>query len=100
MLPPEATALLQKTLRMDLLLGGRGKFDRDCDIDSSLLQMMAELLPAASNVMLCAFCEESPLRAAIALSRCGRCKQVSYCSADCQKAHWKLHKKTCKPLST
>ena len=27
---------------------------------------------------------------------CGRCKQVQYCSRECQKAHWPTHKKTCK----
>jgi len=26
---------------------------------------------------------------------CGRCKGVSYCSADCQRADWKTHKGTC-----
>ena len=29
---------------------------------------------------------------------CGRCKSVFYCSADCQRPHWKKHKKTCKKL--
>jgi hypothetical protein len=28
--------------------------------------------------------------------RCGGCQTISYCNADCQRAHWKVHKKTCK----
>mmetsp|Transcript_71682 Transcript_71682/g.164280 ORF Transcript_71682/g.164280 Transcript_71682/m.164280 type:complete len:124 (+) Transcript_71682:167-538(+) len=30
-----------------------------------------------------------------ALMRCGRCKQDSYCGAECQRARWKVHKKSC-----
>jgi len=30
--------------------------------------------------------------------RCSRCKNASYCSADCQKAAWKVHKTTCKKV--
>jgi hypothetical protein len=29
--------------------------------------------------------------------RCSRCKESSYCSAECQTAAWKRHKKTCAP---
>ncbi|KAF6752084.1 hypothetical protein DFP72DRAFT_906060 [Ephemerocybe angulata] len=27
---------------------------------------------------------------------CANCKLVSYCSKDCQRAHWKIHKQDCK----
>ena len=27
--------------------------------------------------------------------RCGKCGCAYYCSADCQKSHWKEHKKVC-----
>lgn len=26
---------------------------------------------------------------------CSRCRSVSYCSKDCQRKHWKSHKRTC-----
>lgn len=31
------------------------------------------------------------------LSRCSRCKTTMYCSRECQRLHWKIHKITCKP---
>ena len=30
------------------------------------------------------------------LLRCGRCKEKSYCGADCQKSDWQTHKLSCK----
>ncbi|KAH6896247.1 hypothetical protein BKA70DRAFT_395797 [Coprinopsis sp. MPI-PUGE-AT-0042] len=27
---------------------------------------------------------------------CSKCRLVSYCSKECQQAHWKLHKSDCK----
>eukprot|EP01006_Ploeotia_vitrea_P066255 TRINITY_DN94612_c0_g1_i1.p1 TRINITY_DN94612_c0_g1~~TRINITY_DN94612_c0_g1_i1.p1 ORF type:complete len:183 (-),score=12.02 TRINITY_DN94612_c0_g1_i1:268-795(-) len=29
--------------------------------------------------------------------RCGRCKSVVFCSGDCSKAAWKIHKRECGP---
>jgi hypothetical protein len=29
------------------------------------------------------------------LKKCGSCKKVYYCGAECQKSHWKTHKPNC-----
>ena len=34
----------------------------------------------------------------VEFKRCSRCKQTSYCGAECQNADWKRHKKKCAPL--
>ena len=42
---------------------------------------------------------ECPICFAKAYDVCSRCNSVFYCSAACQKQHWKLsHKKACKPI--
>ena len=39
----------------------------------------------------CSYC----LRTAANLERCGRCLNTLYCNKDCQKKHWKHHRKHC-----
>jgi len=34
---------------------------------------------------------------ALAYQLCGRCRGIYYCSKECQKNHWKDHKKDCRP---
>ncbi len=94
LLPTEEKELCQMALRMHLLLRGRSK--RDEGLDGATARALQKFPSSAVSTDVCAFCEESPLCAALTLSRCGRCKQVLYCSAGCQKAHWPQHKKTCK----
>ena len=48
----------------------------------------AEAVPLCGP--LCALCGKGG-----AQSKCGDCREVSYCSRDCQKAHWKTHKLEC-----
>lgn len=31
----------------------------------------------------------------VVVKRCSRCREVAYCSVDCQKLHWFTHKKYC-----
>lgn len=45
----------------------------------------------------CGGCGAEKKEGGEALLRCAKCKKRGYCSAECQKAHWKLHKKVCSP---
>jgi hypothetical protein len=47
-----------------------------------------QVLAAAS---VCDFCEKP----GDSLQSCARCRAVAYCNLDCQRAHWKEHKKDC-----
>jgi len=100
-LPADAKVLLQQTLRVMLVLQGREVCPQGCtcrvELDTYLCKTLQQLpVPVeVCDMQVCAFCEESPLRAAMVLGRCGKCKNVAYCGSGCQKAHWKLHKKSC-----
>ncbi|QDS76966.1 hypothetical protein FKW77_005488 [Venturia effusa] len=41
----------------------------------------------------CSSCANEALPSS--LKGCAGCKSVAYCNKDCQKAHWKVHKKDC-----
>ena len=41
-------------------------------------------------------CSNSPCSKK-APNRCSACQKVAYCSAKCQKSHWKSHKSNCCP---
>lgn len=30
--------------------------------------------------------------------KCGRCQQVNYCNAVCQRQHWHIHKEVCQSM--
>ena len=42
----------------------------------------------------CSHCSSTPEK----LLTCKACRSVAYCSSNCQRAHWKLHKKDCQQL--
>jgi hypothetical protein len=89
----------RKAVRMQLLCNGREK--RDVLMERLMVPMLDAASKAGAVVVphgRCAFCEESPERAAMKLSLCGRCRKVSYCSVGCQKAHWPVHKRMCKKV--
>ena len=43
------------------------------------------------TVFKCFYCGEHGHK----LPTCGQCSQAYYCSADCQRKHWKKHKPVC-----
>ena len=45
-----------------------------------------------SDVGHCPMCKK------VAENKCTACKEVFYCSRECQKKHWKTHKIECKSL--
>ena len=45
----------------------------------------------------CAGCKKSQSEFTVPLKRCAKCQTQRYCSRDCQKADWKVHKKICGP---
>jgi hypothetical protein len=49
---------------------------------------------AVPNSSQCTGCQRAGTAAD--LKRCGRCKAAWYCSVDCQKRHFKVHKQVCK----
>jgi hypothetical protein len=47
----------------------------------------------------CANCRRLNLGGESERLDCSRCKTSCYCSAECQKAHWPIHKKSCKLIT-
>ena len=46
------------------------------------------------------FCENCGSEIEDKILVCSSCKKVAYCNRQCQKAHWKAHKKTCSHKGT
>ena len=54
--------------------------------------MEGEELPE-SNPQVCSYCLNPP---SPELKTCSACKAAWYCSIECQRNHWKVHKAPCK----
>jgi len=52
-----------------------------------------------SREKICSFCKKPSLKDEagdfIKMKTCSRCRSVFYHDIECQKKHWKIHKKTC-----
>lgn len=74
------------------------KYDEDLQVPDELLKFNfnspSEKLKEMNDIVigkmnLCNKCAE------VSKLRCSKCKNVKYCSTECQKADWKNHKKKC-----
>lgn len=54
-------------------------------------------LKAKLDISKCADCKNTFVNKR---AKCGNCKKVAYCDAQCQKHHWKQHKKDCNLFKT
>jgi hypothetical protein len=91
----------RRAVQMQLILNGREK--RDAEYDTLLVDILSKQAiklrhwtAKPPDLSVCMFCGESPLRAKLTLGNCSVCQQATYCSKGCQKAHWRLHKESCK----
>ncbi|KAF2448579.1 hypothetical protein P171DRAFT_461372 [Karstenula rhodostoma CBS 690.94] len=65
--------------------------------DSSTSAVIKELRAQHAKPDACGGCGATAQANSSALMQCGKCKVRRYCSAACQKKHWKVHKKVCDP---
>lgn len=59
------------------------------DMPKAIPDAAKGLLKQAAQEKICANCTK------ICTQLCSQCKKIYYCSTDCQKAHWTIHKKDC-----
>lgn len=68
-------------------------------IPSAIIPKLASLLPCttmATPTQKCAQCSKAAANLnGGSFSRCAKCRETLYCNRDCQKTHWKTHKKVC-----
>jgi len=50
-----------------------------------------EKMTISKTVFKCANCDHRYP----SMKKCSACKKEHYCSSECQKTHWKIHKKVC-----
>lgn len=62
----------------------------------SCLEEKKRLLKNLAKTSICAACNE--IKDCTSLMKCGGCRVVQYCSEDCQRADWPVHKDQCKIL--
>ena len=86
----EAKKLLQRAAAADAATRGA-----DHPFTQASSQEAAE---ARAEAATCSF-PDCKAGAGAHIQRCSACLAAGYCSPECQKAHWKAHKASCKRLA-
>jgi len=67
------------------------------DLDPQFALVPVVLRVLGSNPLNCNTCGRGTEgRNPIPLKRCGKCKEVGYCSEECQRSDWDAHKRECR----
>ena len=104
-----AALLLRQAIRINLILHGREKrYNNEKNrLDERLAIVLSKLADLEGGIKdtntcvtlaQCGFCCEVTSAAELTLQLCGRCKKMAYCSVGCQKAHWRVHKASCRAV--
>ena len=64
---------------------------RQTNNDPKFYKMIDGMIQICDEKLKCANCNMVGN-----FKKCSGCKKVHYCSAECQKTHWKTHKPECK----
>ena len=67
-----------------------------CDPDKKILVPNLPFVPPAVSGAYCNNCRTF----SFTLKMCIKCKQTQYCSKDCQRSHWKIHRQDCRKASS
>ncbi|KAF1950442.1 hypothetical protein CC80DRAFT_578477 [Byssothecium circinans] len=65
--------------------------------DSSTSAVIKELRAKHNHPDACGGCGVEQGEEGTVLMQCARCKDRKYCSKDCQRKQWKIHKRVCEP---
>lgn len=63
-----------------------------CEIDNRKLRR--------DDASKCNACGKDKGSGGMALLKCARCQKARYCSVECQRAQWKVHKETCRRVAS
>jgi hypothetical protein len=94
----ESNVHIQRKVRHMFLLPAFHKKERTF-LDTVPKEQLVRISIAPTKIKyFCMHCEKPDKIKGVALSKCSACKQVYYCSKECQRAGWKEHKEPCKML--
>jgi hypothetical protein len=95
--PPRAQGDMPRLRDVQLLPSWRFTHELRHDRAGLARRQMKEVRAAQQARVCCLACgATSRQEGQGALHRCGRCRVATYCSQQCQKAHWREHKRVCK----